>query len=102
MSPARADAHDRPTQIKRVLLGLLAANLAVVAAKFVIGAASGSLAVLSDGVHSSIDSINNVLGLAVIWVAARVIFRVTKVSPRRGDSWLNRIPLQAKRLYASR
>ncbi|MSR06679.1 MAG: cation transporter [Gemmatimonadetes bacterium] len=71
MSPARADAHDRPTQIKRVLLGLLAANLAVVAAKFVIGAASGSLAVLSDGVHSSIDSINNVLGLAVIWVAAR-------------------------------
>ena len=26
---------------------------------------------------------------------ARVILRVTKVSPRRGDSWLNRIPLQA-------
>ena len=25
---------------------------------------------------------------------ARVIFRVTKVSPRRGDSWLNRMPLQ--------
>ena len=26
---------------------------------------------------------------------ARVIFLVTKVSPRRGDSWLNRMPLQA-------
>ena len=26
---------------------------------------------------------------------ARVILRVTKVSPRRGLSWLNRIPLQA-------
>ena len=25
----------------------------------------------------------------------RVILRVTKVSPRIGDSWLNRIPLQA-------
>ena len=25
----------------------------------------------------------------------RVILRVTKVSPRRGDSWLNRIPLHA-------
>ena len=28
--------------------------------------------------------------------AASVILRVTKVSPRRSDSWLNRIPLQAK------
>jgi len=71
MSPARADAHSRPTQIKRVLLGLLAANLAVVGAKFFIGGASGSLAVLSDAVHSSIDAINNVLALAVIGVAAR-------------------------------
>lgn len=71
MSPARVDARDRTTQIKRVLVGLLIANLAVVGAKFFIGTASGSLAVLSDGVHSSVDSINNVLGLAVIWVAAR-------------------------------
>ena len=28
-------------------------------------------------------------------VALRVILRVTKFSPRRGDSWLNRIPLHA-------
>ena len=27
--------------------------------------------------------------------SARVILRVTKVSPRTGDSWLNRMPLQA-------
>jgi hypothetical protein len=27
--------------------------------------------------------------------SALVIFRVTKVSPRTGDSWLKRIPLQA-------
>ena len=33
---------------------------------------------------------------------ARVILRVTNVSPRLGDSWLNRIPLQAKMLYPSR
>ncbi len=26
---------------------------------------------------------------------ARVILRVTKVSPRRGDSWLKRMPLTA-------
>jgi cation diffusion facilitator family transporter len=54
-----------------VLLGLLVANLAVVGAKFVIGAASGSLAVLGDAVHSSVDAMNNVLALAVMWVAAR-------------------------------
>lgn len=71
MSPARVDARDRSTQIKRVLLGLLVANLAVVGAKFVIGTASGSLAVLSDAVHSSVDSINNVLALAVMLIAAR-------------------------------
>lgn len=70
MSPARVDARDRSTQIQRVLLGLLVANLAVVGAKFFIGTASGSLAVLSDAVHSSVDSINNVLALAVSWVAA--------------------------------
>ena len=33
---------------------------------------------------------------------ALVIFLVTKVSPRRGLSWLKRIPLVAKSPYASR
>ncbi len=32
---------------------------------------------------------------------ALVILRVTKVSPRRGDSWLNRIPLTANSPYDS-
>ena len=31
-----------------------------------------------------------------MWATARVILRVTKVSPRRGDSWLNKMPEQAK------
>jgi len=70
MSPAGA-ARDRSTQIRRVLLGLLVANVAVVGAKFVIGAVSGSLAVLGDAVHSSVDVINNVVALAVSWIAAR-------------------------------
>ena len=71
MTPARAPARERATEIQRVLLGLLVANLAVVGAKFAIGIASGSLAVLGDAVHSSVDAMNNVLGLAVIGVAAR-------------------------------
>ena len=39
---------------------------------------------------------------AAIRAAAIAILRVTNVSPRRGDSWLNRIPLQANIPYASR
>ena len=57
--------------VRRVLLGLLGANLAVVAAKVFIGAASGSLAVWGDALHSSVDSLYNVLGLIVVRVAAR-------------------------------
>src|SRR5204863_2901349 len=54
-----------------VLIGLLIANLAVVGAKFVIGAAAGSLAVLGDAVHSSVDAVNNILALTVMFIAAR-------------------------------
>src|SRR5258707_14831061 len=57
--------------VRRVLIGLLGANLAVVAAKAFIGVVSGSLAVWGDALHSSVDSLYNVLGLIVIRVAAR-------------------------------
>lgn len=63
--------RDRNAQVTRVLLGLLVANLAVVGAKFVIGLRSGSLGVLGDAVHSSVDAMNNVVALVVIWLAAR-------------------------------
>jgi cation diffusion facilitator family transporter len=69
MSPARVPS-DRTTQIRRVLLGLLVANLAVVGAKFFIGVATRSLAVLGDALHSSVDAINNLLALTVMWIAA--------------------------------
>ena len=59
------------TAVRRVLIGLLGANLAVVAAKAFIGARSGSLAVWGDALHSSVDSLYNVLGLIVVRVAAR-------------------------------
>ncbi len=71
MPPDRAVARDRNTKIQRVLLGLLVANLAVVGARFVIGLRTGSLGVLGDAVHSSVDAMNNVLGLTVMWFAAR-------------------------------
>ena len=71
MPLARRNTRERSTQIQRVLLGILVANLAVVGAKFVIGTATGSLAVFGDAVHSSVDAMNNILALAVIWIAAR-------------------------------
>jgi cation diffusion facilitator family transporter len=62
---------DRVAAVRRVLLGLLLANLAVVGAKLVIGIATGSLAVLGDALHSIIDAANNVLGVVVIGMAAK-------------------------------
>ena len=52
-------------------MGLLVANIAVVIIKFVVGWTTESLAVFGDAIHSSVDALNNVLGLAVMRVAAK-------------------------------
>ena len=64
-------ALDRSRAVRRVLAGLLVANIAVLVAKAVIGMLSGSLAVIGDAAHSSVDAAYNVLGLVVVRVAAR-------------------------------
>ena len=64
-------AQARERAVRRVLASLLVANLAVVAIKALIGFATGSLSVLGDAVHSSVDGINNILGLAVVRFAAQ-------------------------------
>jgi cation diffusion facilitator family transporter len=63
--------EERTRQVRGVLLGVLLANLAVVAVKFGVGLGSGSLAVVGDAVHSSVDAINNLFGLAVVRFASR-------------------------------
>ena len=40
--------------------------------------------------------------VAAFLATVSVILRVTNSRPRRGDSWLNRMPLVAKRPYDSR
>lgn len=60
MAVARATGRDRTTSIQRVFFSLLAANLAVVGVKLAIGIASGSLSVLGDAIHSSVDAFNNI------------------------------------------
>ena len=51
----------RNSQIRRVLLGIFAANLLVVAIKLVVGASSRSLAVFGDGIQSSVDALKQTI-----------------------------------------
>src|SRR6266567_2617107 len=57
--------------VRRVFIGLLVANLAVVGVKLAGGLSSGSLAVLGGAVDSCVDALNNVLALIVVRVAAK-------------------------------
>jgi cation diffusion facilitator family transporter len=52
--------------VRRVLLVTLALNIVVVAGKLIAGLLAGSLSVISDAIHSSVDSFNNIVGLAVM------------------------------------
>src|SRR5262245_8118655 len=61
-----ASNEDYRRGVRRVLLVTLALNLAVVAAKLAAGLLAGSLSVISDAIHSSVDSINNIVGLVVM------------------------------------
>jgi len=71
MPLSRPELRDRTALVRRVLVGLLVANLAVVGAKLVVGFVSGSLAVLGDALHSTVDALNNVVALIVIRVASK-------------------------------
>src|SRR2546423_7081973 len=68
---AAVKALDRSRAVRRVLGGLLVANIAVVVAKAAIGMVAGSLSVIGDAVHSSVDAVYNVLGLFVVRMASR-------------------------------
>jgi cation diffusion facilitator family transporter len=51
--------------VRRVLIITLCLNLAVVIGKLTAGLLAGSLSVISDGIHSAVDSLNNIVGLVV-------------------------------------
>ena len=61
----------RTGEIRRVLAAVLGLNLAVAALKVGTGLATGSVALVADGVQSSLDGLANVVGLVGIAVAAR-------------------------------
>ncbi len=71
MAPKDAPAPTTSAAVQRVLRLLLVANLAVVVAKALAGWWAGSLAVLSDAVHSLTDAANNLVGIWLIRAAAK-------------------------------
>ena len=56
--------------VSRVLLIVLILNLFVVLGKVIAGWLANSIGVLSDALHSSVDSLNNFIGLIVLRMAA--------------------------------
>jgi len=71
MPPLGPPAPERTARVRRVLLAILLANLVVVGARLLVGLASGSLAVLGGALDAAVDTLNNVLALAVVRVAAK-------------------------------
>ena len=67
---APADA-GRVRGVRLVLWAILGLNIAVAAAKYLYGLASGSIAMQADGFHSLFDGTSNVVGLFGLAVAVR-------------------------------
>jgi cation diffusion facilitator family transporter len=65
------NAAVRFRRIKQVLWQILGANLLVAAAKIVVGLATGSISMVADGFHSTMDGSSNVLGLVGLAIASR-------------------------------
>jgi cation diffusion facilitator family transporter len=69
--PSVADSRDKSSGVRRVLGGILAANIAVVIVKFAVGLETNSLAVFGDALQSSVDAVNNLFALFVVRVASK-------------------------------
>lgn len=67
----KASVSGRMQGIRRVLWTVLLLNLAVAAAKYFYGLATGSASMQADGIHSVFDSAGNVVGLVGIALASR-------------------------------
>jgi divalent metal cation (Fe/Co/Zn/Cd) transporter len=69
--PSVVDSRDKSSGVRRVLSGILAANIVVVIVKFGVGLETNSLAVFGDALQSSMDAVNNLFGLAVVRLATK-------------------------------
>jgi cation diffusion facilitator family transporter len=69
--PSVVDSREKSSGVRRVLGGILVANIIVVIVKFTVGLHTNSLAVFGDALQSSVDAVNNLFGIAVVRVAAK-------------------------------
>ena len=69
--PSVAASRERSSGVRRVLGGILVANIVVVIVKLTVGLDTNSLAVFGDALQSSVDAVNNIFGLAVVRLAAK-------------------------------
>ncbi|MEI6913580.1 MAG: cation diffusion facilitator family transporter [Armatimonadota bacterium] len=65
------DWKIRLKSVQRVLLQVLALNLAVASAKVAVGVLTNSLSLIADGFHSSLDGVSNIVGMVGVKAAAR-------------------------------
>ncbi len=63
-------SNNRSPQVRKILKYILVLNILVTIIKLVIGISSGSLSIIGDGIHSTIDGLNNVIGILAIKVAS--------------------------------
>lgn len=61
----------RPAAVRGVLARVLVLNLIVVAIKVIVGVRTGALSVLGAALESSLDLLNNLVGMILVTVAAR-------------------------------
>jgi len=66
----KGSGNEYQRGVRRVLVVTLVLKIAVVIGKLVAGLLAGSLSVISDAIHSTTDSLNNVVGLVVTKYAA--------------------------------
>jgi cation diffusion facilitator family transporter len=69
--PSGAKAREKSAGVRRVLGGILVANIVVVIIKFAVGIDTNSLAVFGDALQSSVDSANNLFAIFVVRIAAK-------------------------------
>ena len=67
----RTRLDERSPAVRRVLAQVLVLNALVVVVKLVVGVRTGSLTVLGAALESSLDTFNNVIGMALVSIAAR-------------------------------
>src|ERR1700694_1640091 len=67
--PSVVDSREKSSGVRRVLGGILVANIIVVIVKFTVGLDTNSLAVFGDALQSSVDAANNLFAIFVVRVA---------------------------------